>query len=172
LLYGNVPDSLAFPPSADLSEKGKAESLACETNERMPPNHGALQTTAMSWGCQHEKDAFEQYKKASAHHQLCVSPAGFFVRVEHPYFGASPDGMVCCPCCGSGICEVIVKVSELAHVFLNMSSNFLAVKLYSAEFIFTDIFLSVLFVIRMTTSKILPKKIQTFASKKEVLIVN
>lgn len=28
--------------------------------------------------------------------------------VEHPYFGASPDEIVYCSCCGPGICEVKV----------------------------------------------------------------
>ena len=62
-------------------------------------------------GFEHETSALEQYKTASGHDQLSVSPVGLFISVEHPYVGASPDAMVCCSCCGSGICEV--KVSRV-----------------------------------------------------------
>ena len=75
------------------------------------PDTMRFKTAATSWGCVHETSALEQYKKASGHDQLRVFPAGLFISVEHPYVGASPDAMVCCSCCGSGICEV--KVSEV-----------------------------------------------------------
>lgn len=38
-------------------------------------------------------------------------PSGFFISVDHPYFGASPDGLVCCTCCGTGILEIKVCVA-------------------------------------------------------------
>ena len=75
------------------------------------PNTVRFKTAAISWGCQHEKDALEQYANTSAHNDLCVSPSGLFISVEHPYFGASPDGFVCCSCCGSGVCEVKVSLA-------------------------------------------------------------
>ena len=58
-----------------------------------------FKTAAISWGCQHEKDALEMYEKTSVHSQLRISPSGFFISGEHPYFGASPDGIVCCSYC-------------------------------------------------------------------------
>ena len=76
------------------------------------PEAYQFQTAATSWGCWHERDALEQYKKqrAKGHDTLCISPCGFFISASHPYFGASPDGMVHCLCCGPGVCEV--KVNE------------------------------------------------------------
>ena len=72
------------------------------------PDTVRFKTAATLWGCQHEKDALKQYETTSAHSGLTVSSAGFFISAEQPYFGASPDGLVCCSCCGSGICEVKV----------------------------------------------------------------
>lgn len=62
------------------------------------PETVRFKTAATSWGCEHEKSALQQYKQASVHNQLSVSPAGLFISVEHPYVGASPDAMVCCSC--------------------------------------------------------------------------
>ena len=76
-----------------------------------PSNH--FKTTATTYGCHHERDALYQYERtAQRHHsQFSVATSGFFLSHEHPYFGASPDGMVSCSCCGPGICEVkVIKV--------------------------------------------------------------
>lgn len=72
------------------------------------PDTVRFKTAATLWGCQHEKDALKQYETTSRHHGLTLSPAGFFISGDHPYFGASPDSMVSCFCCGPGICEVKV----------------------------------------------------------------
>lgn len=74
------------------------------------PDTMRFKTAATSWGCQHEKDALEHYRKKSCrlHENFHISPAGLFISVQHPYFGASPDGKVVCSCCGPGICEVKV----------------------------------------------------------------
>lgn len=72
------------------------------------PDKVRFRTAATTWGCQHEKTALEQYKQSSPHNQLSVFPSGFFISVDHPYFGASPDGLVCCTCCGTGILEIKV----------------------------------------------------------------
>lgn len=90
------------------------------------PDTLRFKTAATLWGCEHETRALEQYKNASSHNQLSVSPAGLFISVDHPYVGASPDAMVCCSCCGPGICEV--KVSEMGcsiHILLMIFLNFL-----------------------------------------------
>ena len=73
------------------------------------PDTVKFKTAATSWGCQHETDALEQYTKTSNHNDLRVSQSGLVLSIEHPYFGASPDGFVCCSCCGSGVCEVKVS---------------------------------------------------------------
>ena len=40
------------------------------------PDTVRFKTAATSWGCEHETSALEQYKKASGHDQLSVSPVG------------------------------------------------------------------------------------------------
>ena len=40
------------------------------------------------------------------HSGLIIKPCGFFVDENAPYLGASPDSLVDCTCCGSGIVEV------------------------------------------------------------------
>ena len=72
------------------------------------PEKFRFKSAATSYGCQHEKDALLRYSKASSHDQVCVSSSGFFISPLLPYFGASPDAMVTCKCCGPGICEVKV----------------------------------------------------------------
>lgn len=34
-----------------------------------------------------------------------MSDSGLFLNTEHPYLGASPDGLVTHECCGAGGCE-------------------------------------------------------------------
>ncbi|KAG8181036.1 hypothetical protein JTE90_024782 [Oedothorax gibbosus] len=40
------------------------------------------------------------------HFNFNVSTAGFFINPEYPQFGASPDGIVECDCCGEGCLEI------------------------------------------------------------------
>lgn len=64
-------------------------------------------TQATSWGCEHEKDAIEAYKSQMASHgTLKISSSGFFVSIEHPFLGATPDALIECECCGPGVVEV------------------------------------------------------------------
>ncbi len=35
-----------------------------------------------------------------------VTECGLFLDIETPYIGASPDGLICCSCCGKGVLEV------------------------------------------------------------------
>ena len=63
---------------------------------------------ATKWGMKYEDVA----RKASVgemeanHEDFTLSDSGFHVNLQWPFMGASPDGMVSCKCCGSGICEV------------------------------------------------------------------
>jgi hypothetical protein len=43
---------------------------------------------------------------SKAHEDFLVSICGFFINVQLPFIGASPDGLVTCTCCGEGICEI------------------------------------------------------------------
>lgn len=60
------------------------------------------------WGCKHESVAMIAYEKfAKGHHtNFSVNSCGLFVSHEHPYVGASPDGLVSCTCCGDGCLEI------------------------------------------------------------------
>lgn len=43
------------------------------------PNTMRFRTAATSWGCQHEKDALEQYQKTSLHDEVNVYPSGYIL---------------------------------------------------------------------------------------------
>ena len=40
------------------------------------------------------------------HEDFSVSECGLFVYPQKPFLGASPDGIVYCKCCGSGVCKI------------------------------------------------------------------
>ena len=46
----------------------------------------------------------EQTKKS--HEDFCVTESGFVINPTWPHLGASPDGIVCCSCCGKGTLEI------------------------------------------------------------------
>ena len=72
-------------------------------------------TNATIWGCEHEKDALQAYKvqMLTSHEELIVTFTGFFISIEHPFLGASPDAIVKCDWCGLGVVEV--KCPLCAH---------------------------------------------------------
>ena len=59
-----------------------------------------------NWGCKHEKQAREIYKKKSDHTNLQVTESGLFINPLWPFIGASPDGIVNCDCCPKGVLEI------------------------------------------------------------------
>ena len=52
-------------------------------------------------------DVYCRYQKEK-HVNFTVSDSGLFLSTEHPFLGASPDGLVTCKCCGAGGCETKV----------------------------------------------------------------
>ena len=40
------------------------------------------------------------------HKQFCLTDTGLILLKEHPYIGASPDGLISCLCCGRGVLEI------------------------------------------------------------------
>ena len=72
------------------------------------PEAHRFSTNATEYGCEHEKTAREKYKTQSLekHSDFAISTCGFFVDPARQYIGASPDGLVCCACCGEGVLEV------------------------------------------------------------------
>ena len=61
---------------------------------------------------QHENLALEVFSNSGQHEDMKVVKCGLFRSVDHPFLGASPDGIVQCSCCGHGICEVKVTCLE------------------------------------------------------------
>ena len=48
----------------------------------------------------------------ACHSGLNVTSCVFFICVEHPFLGASPDALIECNCCGQGVVEVSVRLVE------------------------------------------------------------
>ena len=61
-----------------------------------------------AWGCTHEKQALANYEQiiGKKHDGFKRSKTGFHISHKHPFIGASPDGIVRCTCCGTGLVEV------------------------------------------------------------------
>ncbi|XP_044169839.1 uncharacterized protein LOC114950648 [Acropora millepora] len=91
---------------------------ACHTDPSCPshslimgichPEMARFNTEATKWGCQHEqvaKEAYARYQKGK-HKNFNMSDSGLFISTDHPYLGASPDGLVSCECCGAGGYEI------------------------------------------------------------------
>ena len=59
-------------------------------------------------GCSHEKQAWEMYEKVNKpqHQNFTVIDNRLFIDPKWPFIGASPDGIICCLCCGKGALEI------------------------------------------------------------------
>ena len=77
-------------------------------NSIMKYNDENLNVPSVSWGMENEANAKESYQLPykSVHTNLSMSESGLEVRHDFPYFGASPDGVIECECCGKGIVEI------------------------------------------------------------------
>jgi len=40
------------------------------------------------------------------HSNFSISSTGLLVGTEYPFLGVTPDGLVSCTCCGSGLLEI------------------------------------------------------------------
>ena len=65
-------------------------------------------STACKYGCDHEEKARKEYTytMASQHTQFYLSQSRLIIHPLHPFMGATPDGIVNCSCCGTGVVEV------------------------------------------------------------------
>lgn len=76
---------------------------------------------AIKWGRDHEEDGFRMYENIvtgkekpeqvhlvnmSVHSGHSVQKSGLVICTDAPYFGASPDGVINCDCCGFGVLEI------------------------------------------------------------------
>ena len=66
------------------------------------------ETKATKWGIENEPVARNLYIRLnkSKHRKFVVTEPGFFIDIQHPFIGASPDGLVKCDCHGEGVLEI------------------------------------------------------------------
>ncbi|XP_022236830.1 uncharacterized protein LOC111084400, partial [Limulus polyphemus] len=62
---------------------------------------------SVKWGIDHEEECRNAYvqHQQSTHTSFTCVPSGFVIDTNHPFLGASPDGIVSCQCCGKGTLE-------------------------------------------------------------------
>ena len=90
----------------------------CRTNPDQPsksliqsvcyPESIKFSTEATRWGCSHEDAARSAYqeKMEATLQNFEIKKSGLVINTQFPHIGASPDGLVCCDCCGEGIVEI------------------------------------------------------------------
>ena len=71
--------------------------------------YGTPQSAALNWGKEQEPIARKQYiahhRLTSKHTNVTCTETGLWVNLECPFIAASPDGIVKCKQCGSGLAE-------------------------------------------------------------------
>lgn len=67
-----------------------------------------FKTTATDYGLKHEDIARREYENVTKknHVNFVVKVTGFIISLDNPIFGASPDGLISCDCCGDGCLEL------------------------------------------------------------------
>ena len=72
------------------------------------PDKYKFTSMATRWGCEHEATARRAYiaQHTRKHVNVSVSEIGLTIHSDLPHFGASPDGIVSCDCCGQGVVEI------------------------------------------------------------------
>ena len=67
-----------------------------------------LTVPAVMWGKQMEDTARKNYETEmkKIHMNFNVKAVGLTVRADEPYLAASPDGVLSCDCCGTGLLEI------------------------------------------------------------------
>jgi hypothetical protein len=63
---------------------------------------------AVKWGIQHEDECRQAYSSHQTHQHINfkTEPSGFAINSQHPFLGATPDGIISCDCCGKGALEI------------------------------------------------------------------
>ena len=87
------------------------------------PENARFKTSATEWGCSHERDALTEYQvqKELEHSGWTIKRSGLVVSCEFPFLGASPDSIVSCDCCGTGVVEAKCPFSCRDKSFLEAS---------------------------------------------------
>ncbi|CAG2215690.1 unnamed protein product [Mytilus edulis] len=63
---------------------------------------------AVKWGVDHEEECRQAYitNQSTQHIDFECNLSGFTINNQHPFLGASPDGITNCQCCGKGLIEI------------------------------------------------------------------
>ena len=87
-----------------LKKNKAAISLCAKICGYKKPVH----SKSLNWGRSKEPVARKRYvnKNKIKHVDFHCEESGLSISLSHPYLGASPDGLVTCKCCGSGILEI------------------------------------------------------------------
>ena len=77
------------------------------------------------WGSSHEAHALEVYKldERDKHDCFTISSSGLVVNANWPHFGASPDAIVTCTCCGKGVVEIKCPYRCVDKTFIEAASS-------------------------------------------------
>ena len=72
------------------------------------PGSTKFYSKACSYGCQHEDTARSAYAEIMTqnHQSFILKQSGLLIDPANPFIGASPDGIVHCSCCGTGVLEI------------------------------------------------------------------
>ena len=72
------------------------------------PDAHQFYSAACSYGCKHEEAARIEYvyEMKRKHIQFSIMESGLVLDPLHPFLGATPDGVISCDCCGSGVLEI------------------------------------------------------------------
>ncbi|VDI40629.1 Hypothetical predicted protein [Mytilus galloprovincialis] len=64
--------------------------------------------TAVKWGIDHEEECKQAYitNQSTQHLDSECNLSGFTINSQHPFLGASPDGITNCQCCGKRLIEI------------------------------------------------------------------
>ncbi|XP_069116847.1 uncharacterized protein [Argopecten irradians] len=77
-------------------------------SKRIMGKNTSVNSMSTSFGHDNEPIARQMYfnKYQQEHQKASLQLCGLFVDKDHPFLGASPDGIVKCKCCGEGLLEV------------------------------------------------------------------
>ena len=89
------------------------------------PEQRQFTSAACQYGCKHEDTARQAYheKLKMKHKNFIVIQCGLILDPEFPFMGATPDGLVNCKCCGSGVLEIKCPFSCKDKGFAKVASE-------------------------------------------------
>ena len=72
------------------------------------PYERRFECQAVRYGKRHEGDGADRYHShmVQFHQVFKMMPGGFKINRQYPFYGASPDRLVECLCCGAGVLEI------------------------------------------------------------------